>query len=232
MSQHARTKHCRYSFVIAAQFLALAFGLWFASAAHAAPLPTIASGPQQAPLSLAMMDDDDEMGMGPGMGPGRSRTNSPGMSGMDSMGAMGAAPGAGSSMVMPSGLPGFPGASHLYHVGATGFFLDYADKLGLSLEQSTALNGIKQRALLDQSSSRRKVDEAEQALWMLTAADQPDAASIEAKIREIEKLNSDERISFIRAVGEAAKKLSPEQQKMVLGVAPMPGTAPTKSMTK
>lgn len=238
MSQYARTMHCRrHSFVIATQLLVLALGgLWFASAAHATRLPTIASEPQQRPLLLAMMDDDnDEMGMGagmkPGMGAGKSGTSSPGMSGMDGMGAMGAAPGAG-SMAMPSALPGFPGASHLYHVGATGFFLDYADKLGLSMDQSTALNGIKQRALLDQSSNQRKVDEAEQALWMLTAADQPDAASIEAKIREIEKLNSDERISFIRAVGEAAKKLSAEQQKMVLGLAPMPGTAPMKSMTK
>jgi hypothetical protein len=53
------------------------------------------------------------------------------MGGMDSMccmGAMGKAPGAGTPMAMPSALPGFPGASHLYHVGAGGFFLDYADQ--------------------------------------------------------------------------------------------------------
>ncbi|WP_339501178.1 hypothetical protein, partial [Pseudomonas canadensis] len=87
---------------------------------------------------------------------------------------------------MQTSLPGFAGASHIYHVGATGFYLDYADKLGLSTQQRTSLNDLKQRALVDQSNQQRKIDEAEQALWLLTAADQPDAGSVEAKIREIE----------------------------------------------
>jgi hypothetical protein len=202
---------------------------------------------------LAMMDEMGKMGKGGGMGGmtagqpaapmggaagGMTGTNSGGMGGMggmDSMccmGAMGKAPGAGGGMVMPSALPGFAGASHLYHVGTSGFFLDYADKIGLSVEQTTSLNGIKQRSLLDQSAAQRKVDEAEQTLWVLTAADQPDAAAIEAKVREIEKLKSDARLVFVRAVGEAANVLNPEQRKMVLGMAPMPNTAPMKSMGK
>lgn len=138
------------------------------------------------------------------------------------MGMMGAGPGAGTAMAMPSALPGFPGASHLYHVGSTGFFLDYADKIGLGVEQKTALNGIKQRTLTEQSASERKVAEAEQALWALTAAEQPDAAAIEGKVREIEKLKSDQRLAFIRAVGEAAKLLTADQRKMVLGMVAMP----------
>jgi len=138
------------------------------------------------------------------------------------MDMMGMAPGAGTSMAMPSALPGFPGASHLYHVGSTGFFLDYADKIGLSVEQKTALNGIKQRVLTEQSANERKIAEAEQALWSLTAAAQPDAAAIDGKVREIEKLKSDQRLAFIRAVGEAAKVLTADQQKMVLGLVPMP----------
>ena len=202
---------------------------------------------QQGRVQLAMMD---EMGKAGGMGGmpggqpgaqmggatgGTSSTNSGGMGGMDSMccmGAMGKAPGAGTAMAMPSALPGFPGASHLYHVGASGFFLDHADKIGLTVEQTTALNGIKQRALVEQSAAQRKMDEAEQALWLLTAADQPDGAAIEAKLREVEKLKSDQRLAFIRAVGEAAKVLNADQRKMVLGVAPMPGAAPAKATTK
>lgn len=78
----------------------------------------------------------------------------------------------------------------------------------------------------------RKNDEAEQALWILTAAEQPDAAAIETKVREIEKSKSDARLVFVRAVGEAAKALNAEQRKMVLGMAPMPSTAPMKTMTK
>lgn len=138
------------------------------------------------------------------------------------MGMMGMAPGAGTSMAMPSALPGFPGASHLYHVGSTGFFLDYGDKIGLSIEQKTALNGIKRRVLTEQSANERKIAEAEQALWSLTAAAQPDAAAIDGKVREIEKLKSDQRLAFIRAVGEAAKVLTADQQKMVLGLVQMP----------
>ena len=150
-----------------------------------------------------------------------------GMMGMDKMmDAMGMAPGAGTAMAMPSALPGFPGASHLYHVGSTGFFLDYADKLGLSVEQKSQLNAIKQRALSAQSMAGRKIVEAEEALWTLTAAEQPDAAAIESKVREIEKLKSDQRLTFIRAVGDAGKILTTDQQKMVHGLMPMPPDAP------
>lgn len=159
----------------------------------------------------------------PEMGGMRGTGGSSGMGEMG-MGAMGAAPGAGTSMAMPSALPGFPGASHIYHVGATGFFLDYANKLSFTVDQTTALNGIKQRTLGEYSAAQRKIDESEQALWMITAADQPDAQSVETKLREIEKLRSDIRLAFIRAVGEAAKVLTTEQRRMVLGLAPMPGT--------
>jgi Spy/CpxP family protein refolding chaperone len=193
-----------------------------------------AAGARERGALLAMMDDD-KMGGAPAGQPAApmSSTGSMsggGMSGMCCMGSMGKAPGMGGAMAMPSALPGFPGASHLYHVGASGFFVDYADKIGLTVEQSTALNAIKQRSLIDQSAAQRKSEEAEQALWMLTAADQPDAAAVEAKVREIEKIKSDARFSFIRAVGDAANVLTAEQRKMVLGMVPMPGSAPMKRM--
>ena len=195
---------------------------------------------------MAMMDDKEMGSMGGqsnnsmsgmggmsgspsgGMG-GMSGASSSGMGGGCCMGSMGQAPGSGSAgasgMSMQTNLPGFPGSSHIYHVGATGFYLEYADKLGLSTQQRTSLNDIKQRALVDQSNQQRKIDEAEQALWLLTAADQPDATSVEAKIREVEKLKADQRLDFIRAVGEAAKVLTDDQRKMVLGMVPMPGSA-------
>ena len=173
--------------------------------------------------------DDKAMGSGQGgigMGGG-------GMMGMDTMmGAMGMAPGAGTTMAMPSALPGFPGASHLYHVGSTGFFLDYANKLGLSVEQRSSLNAIKRRALSAQATTQRKIAEAEEALWTLTAAEQPDAAAIESKVREIEKLRSDQRLTFIRAVGDAGKLLTADQQKMVHGLMPMPSNAPMSKPMK
>ena len=123
-----------------------------------------------------------------------------------------------------SALPGNAGASHLYHIGATGFFLDHPQHITLSAEQRKALNRIQEQAALHKSSADRKVQEAEQQLWKLTAADQPDTTQIETKVREVEKLRGDERLGFIRAVGEAAKVLTEEQRMALVGTA-QPGTS-------
>jgi hypothetical protein len=69
------------------------------------------------------------------------------------------------------------------------------------------------------------VQEAEQDLWTLTAADQPDNAQIEAKVAEIEKLKGDARLRFIRTIGDAANILNDEQRKSLTGFAP-PVSAP------
>ena len=62
----------------------------------------------------------------------------------------------------------------------------------------------------------------EEELWFLTAADKPDLGTIEAKLREVEKAKSDQRIAFIRSVGDAASVLTADQQKLLLGKVPMP----------
>jgi hypothetical protein len=49
----------------------------------------------------------------------------------------------------PSTMPGQPGASHLYHIGSTGFFLDHAKHIALTPEQKKTLNWLKEKALLD-----------------------------------------------------------------------------------
>jgi hypothetical protein len=151
---------------------------------------------------MGMEDDDTEMMGMMGMGPG-------GTKGMKGMGRM----------QETAALPGFPGASHIYHIGATGFFLDHPDHIKLTTKQQTALNGLKEKALLEKSSSQRKIDEAEQQLWTLTASDRPDPAKIEAKVREIEKQRGDQRLAFIRSVGEAARVLTDEQRQALLGTA-------------
>lgn len=121
-------------------------------------------------------------------------------------------------MKLTTTLPGFPGASHIYHIGATGFFLDHLDHIQLTSEQQEMLNGIKEKTLLNQATSQRQIEEAEQELWALTASDKPDAKNIEAKVREIEKLSGDQRFAFIRAVGNAAKILTPEQRQILVDV--------------
>ena len=170
---------------------------------------------------MPMMDDDsDEMGMGK-MGGGKPSGSMPMMDDDNmemGMGAMGKVRGMG-NMQRATALPGFPGVSHLYHMGATGFFLDHNEHITLSANQRKKLNQIKQKALTGSSSCKRKVEEGEQELWELTASDKPDAAAIEAKVQEVEKLKGNQRLLFIRAIGEAAKVLTDDQRQALAGTA-------------
>ncbi len=167
------------------------------------------------PVQIAMGDD---MGMGGAQSNPTMNSNAmPAAAGccsamMGNMGASGSAPTA-----MLSDLPGFPGASHIYHVGATGFFLSYAAAIKLTTNQQAALNGIRQKSIGDMAASQRQIDQAEQELWVLTSSDQPDSMAIEMKVRAIETLKSDQRIAFIRSVGEAARVLTDEQRAVLLG---------------
>jgi Spy/CpxP family protein refolding chaperone len=166
----------------------------------------------------------DGMGMGE-MGGMMMMGKMKGMSrGMSGGGASG-----GGGMAMNSALPGFPGASHLYHIGATGFFLDHGEHVSLTREQVVSLNGIKREHLLAANTTGRQIEEAEQQLWELTAADSPDAQRIEEKIREIERLRGDRRLGFIRAVGEAAEVLTAEQRQTLMGMHPSPEAAAPSS---
>jgi Spy/CpxP family protein refolding chaperone len=80
---------------------------------------------------------------------------------------------------------------------------------------------LKEKAMLDQASEQRKIDQGEQELYILTGADQPDNTSIQAKIGEIEKLRAEQRMNFIQAVGEASKVLTPDQhQALMMGSMP------------
>lgn len=156
------------------------------------------------------------MGKG-GMG---SMMSGNGMMGGGMMSMMGKQPGGMGSMSMPTALPGFPGASHLYHVGATGFFLDHANHITLTSDQQKALNELKQEALLKQDEAKRKIEATEQKLWQLTSSDAPKIDEIEAAIRSIESLRGDQRIAFIRRVGEAAQQLTEEQRHALIGTLP------------
>ena len=201
----------------------------------AAPMPAGGMGMPMMDMMMPMMDK--MMGMGGAAMPAAApmagmppSAPSPAMSmdkmemaAMMGMGPMGApAPGA-----MPqSALPGFPGASHLYHIGATGFFLDHPQHIALMMEQQAVLTTAKEQADLARSTAERATEQAEQDLWSLTASDQPDAAKIEAKLAEISKLTGDKRIAFIRAVGEASKLLTDDQRKVLTGFAPPAPAAP------
>lgn len=116
-----------------------------------------------------------------------------------------------------SALPGIPGLSRLYHIGATGFFLNQAEHIALTIKQQVALNRLKQKSLLSRSTAQRNIDEAEQQLWELTGINEPDLAQIQAKVEAIEKLRGEQRLAFIESVGEAVKLLTDEQRKVLTG---------------
>ena len=96
----------------------------------------------------------------------------------------------------------------------------------------TALNRIKEKSLLDGANSARRIEDAEQEVWLLTAGEAPDGAKIEAKVRAIESSRGDQRMAFIRAVGEAGKVLTAGQQTALLGTNPMPATKSTPAAGK
>jgi len=139
-----------------------------------------------------------------------------GMGGMGGAAPMGQSAGMGSATLLSS-LPGYPGASHLYHVGSTNFFLDHPEHITLSLEQQNQLGSLRTKSLLSRSEANRRIQEGEEQLWLLTASDQPNYSLIETKVREIEKLRSEIRLGFIKDVGEAAAVLTDEQRRAVLG---------------
>ena len=71
--------------------------------------------------------------------------------------------------------------------------------------------------MLGQASEQRKIDQAEQELYTLTGADQLDSSKIQAKIGEIEKRRTEQRMNFIQAVGEASNVLTHDQHQALMG---------------
>ncbi len=182
-----------------------------------------ASEKQNAMRGMGDMGGKRQMGMNAMGEMGPSDANS--MGGMGGMMGMGPkakdVDGNTDAMEVRSDLPGFPGASHIYHIGATGFFLDHNEHIDLTLEQQTRLNEKKQDILLAQSDYDRRIEGLEEVLWSLTAASTPDINRVETEIRAIEALRAEKRLAFIRAVGEAAQILTVEQRQTLAGTRPV-----------
>lgn len=146
----------------------------------------------------------------PGMG-GSMGDHMQQMGGMMSM--MGKSMGNSDAPSSAEGLPGSPGDQHLYHVGAQDFFLNLKERILLTEDQISQLNQIENQNLESKNKSQAALDQAEENLWFLTSSDRPDMAKIESKIREIEKIKSDERLDFIRSVGKATQVLNDAQRR-------------------
>ncbi len=193
--------------------------------------------------AIGMTDDNSEMGMPAGKGAtmtsgeaakgmkndqGEMGAPAPAMGmccagekGLGENGATSAMPPAASGPATMSGtssaMVGQAGATHLYHIGSNGFFLNHSQHLTLTPDQNGTLSHLKEKTTLEQASEQRRIDQSEQELFTLTGADQADNPRIQAKIAEIEKLRAAQRMNFIRAVEDAAHVLTPEQRKAILG---------------
>lgn len=133
------------------------------------------------------------------------------------MGGMQGMPGPQQGVATPhSSLPGFPGLSHLYHIGSTGFFLDHSQMIQLSAEQQAAISQVRDKALAERTNSSKRIRQAEGELWQLTSQDAPDLDKIETMVRDIEKTRAERRIRFIRRVGQAAQLLTDRQRSLLL----------------
>ena len=193
--------------------------------------------PGMSPNSGSGMQREDDMQMSGMSSPSASPSGMQGMGNMmvqmdQMMGMQMMGMHSMSGMSMPqSALPGFPGVSHLYHIGATGFFLDHAEHIKLTPDQQSALTKLRQDATEATAHSQQQIQQAENELAGLTSADQPDAAKIDKKVREIEKLRSDERLAFIRSVGNAAQLLTDDQRKILVGAMQPNNNMPMPSAT-
>lgn len=161
------------------------------------------------------MDGSDSGGMQMGMGMGMMKKG--GMMGGKGMMMMGKSPDASMNA---SALPGFPGASHIYHIGSSEFFLDHGEHIGLTPDQQRQLNEIKAASVLEQNEFDRQIERAEEELWTLTSAGEPDATAVEKKLADIGVLNAQQRLNFIRAVGKAAQVLTDAQRGLLVGEEP------------
>lgn len=108
------------------------------------------------------------------------------------------------------------GPAALMHIGAKGFFLDRPQTFTPRADQAKTLREIKDRSTITMMTLDKRIQEAEQQLWKLTASDPPKISEIEAKVREVEKLRAEQRITFIRSVAEAASLLTAEQREALL----------------
>ncbi len=123
-------------------------------------------------------------------------------------------------------LDALPPGSHLLHLGVRAYFLDFRARLNLSPNQIADLRVIRQDAETARAEREEQIGRTEEELWELTGAGRPDLEAIEAKVEEIERERLEERVETIRAVVQAAARLTESQRQALLGLRPAAGASP------
>ncbi len=96
------------------------------------------------------------------------------------------------------------------------FFLCCKDDLGLTDKQVEALKGIKMGSMKNEIKMGSDLKIAQLELKSLMEDEKATLKDIEAKVRSVEKLKADMKISHIKAFREAKALLTPEQKEKMM----------------
>ena len=105
---------------------------------------------------------------------------------------------------------------HLLHIGAKDFFLDHQKHIALTPDQKAQLETIKRESGNQKSTYEGQIGTAQEQLWQLTSADQPNSTDIDGKVQEVAQLRAAEQVAFIHSVSAALEVLTPEQRLKVV----------------
>jgi len=98
--------------------------------------------------------------------------------------------------------------------------------LGLDEKQREAVKAIKNKEMKDMIKKRADKQIAKLELKEILAKDPVDMKAVEAKVKQIESIGTDMRLSHIRAMEEVKATLTPEQKKKMkemIEMGPMKG---------
>ena len=96
------------------------------------------------------------------------------------------------------------------------FFLCCKDDLGLTDKQVEALKGVKMGSMKNEIKMGSDLKIAQLELKSLMEDEKATLKDIEAKVRSVEKLKTDMKISHIKAFREAKALLTPEQKEKMM----------------
>lgn len=128
----------------------------------------------------------------------------------------------------PLTIPGVPRPAPVERPLIT-FMLDHRDELGLTHDQASRLEAL--RNDFTREAIRREADIriAELDLQALLAEERLDMARVEAKIRELGKLRTDLRVERVRTIEQGRGVLTSEQRTRLQGLLGGPARTPRRT---
>jgi Spy/CpxP family protein refolding chaperone len=126
-------------------------------------------------------------------------------------------PGMGPGMMGNCGMHGnMMGAGMMGDCGMCGIMMDRLTDLNLDEQQRTAINAIKSKMMKDTIRKSADMRIAQIELNDLLQQDPLDMKAVEAKMKQLESMRTEMRLSHLKAMEDIKAKLTPEQRKEFL----------------